>query len=146
MFRTFEAEAFAAASLGQVHRAVSKDGTRLAVKIQYPAIRSAIENDFKLLRSAALPVRLTGHISESILREVEQGILEETDYIHEGKNIDFFRQQLRPLDYVHVPLVHWDLATDRVLTMSFIPGEPLSDFLATKSLRSSSVISSAFVS
>lgn len=130
VFRSFTAEPFAAASLGQVHRAVTKQGQLAAVKIQYPAIRKAIEDDFKLLRSAALPVRMTGHATESMFAEIERGMLEETDYVNEGRNIDFYREQLKLLDDVRVPVVHCDLSTDRILTMSFIAGEPLSDFLA----------------
>lgn len=132
LFRSFDPEPFAAASLGQVHHATAKNGARLAVKIQYPAIRSAIENDFKLLRSAAIPARISGHISEAMLTEIEHGILGETDYLNEGRNIDFFCKSLKPLGYVHVPEVHWSLTTERVLTMSLVPGEPLADFIAAK--------------
>lgn len=130
VFQEFAAEPFAAASLGQVHRAVTKAGEQVAVKIQYPAIRSAIENDFKLLRSVSLPARLSQFAPKAVISELEEGILKETDYINEGKNIEFFREQLRPLAYVKVPTVFWDLTTDRVLTMSFVPGQPLSDFIA----------------
>jgi predicted unusual protein kinase regulating ubiquinone biosynthesis (AarF/ABC1/UbiB family) len=130
VFRRFSPEPFAAASLGQVHRAVTKAGEDIAVKIQYPAIRTAIEHDFKLLRSASFPARLTGHATEAMILEVERGMLQETDYVNEGRNIDFFREQLELLDYVRVPRVHWDLSTDRILSMSFIVGEPLPDFLA----------------
>ncbi len=129
VFRSFTEEPFAAASLGQVHRAVTKQGQEVAVKIQYPAIRKAIEDDFKLLRSATLPARVTGHATESMIAEIEGGMLQETDYVNEGQNIEFFREQLKPIDYVRVPLVHWDLSTDRVLTMSFVSGEPLPDFI-----------------
>jgi predicted unusual protein kinase regulating ubiquinone biosynthesis (AarF/ABC1/UbiB family) len=130
VFRRFTEEPFAAASLGQVHRAVTKHGEEVAVKIQYPAIRKAIEDDFKLLRSATFPARVTGHATESMIAEIEQGMLQETDYVNEGQNIDFFREQLQPIGYVRVPLVDWDLSTDRILTMSFISGEPLPDFIA----------------
>jgi predicted unusual protein kinase regulating ubiquinone biosynthesis (AarF/ABC1/UbiB family) len=129
VFRSFESESFAAASLGQVHRAVTKNGEDVAVKIQYPAIRKAIEDDFKLVRSAAFPARVTGHASESMIAEVEQGMLQETDYVNEGQNIDAFREALKPLDYMRVPRVYWHLSTDRILTMSFVEGEPLADFL-----------------
>jgi len=132
VFRSFTEEPFAAASLGQVHRAVTKHGQEVAVKIQYPAIRKAIEDDFKLLRSATLPVRVTGHATESMIAEIEGGMLQETDYVNEGQNIDFFREQLKPLNYVRVPVVHWDLSTDRILTMSFVAGEPLLDFIASQ--------------
>ncbi|SPE56602.1 putative ABC1 family protein [Verrucomicrobia bacterium] len=130
VFREFTAEPFAAASLGQVHRARTKEGREVAVKIQYPAIRSAIESDFKLLRSMSLPARLSKFASEAVISELEQGILEETDYVNEGKNLDFFRERLKPLPYVEVPEVCWRLTTDRVLTMTYLAGQPLSDFMA----------------
>jgi len=132
MFREFEPEAFAAASLGQVHRAVTKRGEPVVVKIQYPAMRTAIKNDFALVRSATLGGRLTGHIPKAVLDEVEQGVLKETDYLNEARNIEFFREKLNPLDYVRVPKVFWDLTTERVLTMSRLEGVPLSPFLACK--------------
>jgi serine/threonine protein kinase len=81
------------------------------------------------LRSAAIPARLTGHATESVFAEIESGMLQETDYVNEGQNIDFFRDQLKLLNDVRIPTVHWDLSTDRILTMSFISGEPLLDFL-----------------
>jgi predicted unusual protein kinase regulating ubiquinone biosynthesis (AarF/ABC1/UbiB family) len=132
VFREFTAEPFAAASLGQVHRAVTKAGEQVAVKIQYPAIRSAIENDFKLLRSATFLGRLTGHSPEAVISEIEKGILQETDYLEEAKNIEFFRERLKPLPYVRVPAVFRQFTTDRVLTMSHLDGEPLMEFLAGK--------------
>ena len=128
-FREFDPEPFAAASLGQVHRAITRRGELVAVKIQYPAIRAAIQNDLKLLRSAALPGRLTGYLPTAIFDEVERGFLEETDYIHEAHNIEFFAKGLARLHYVTVPNVHWPLTTDRVLTMSFVEGEPVGQFL-----------------
>jgi ABC1 atypical kinase-like domain len=132
MFREFDPEPFAAASLGQVHRAVTFNGEKVAVKIQYPAIRSAIESDLKLLRSAALPGRVTGHVPSALLDEIARGLLEETDYLREAGNLDYFRKGLAGLDFVTVPRVHRELTTDRVLTMSFVEGESLSDWLKRK--------------
>jgi len=132
LFGEFDPEPFAAASLGQVHRAIAKDGQRVAVKIQYPAIRAAIENDFKLLRSATLPGRLTGHAPLALLEEVRRGFLEETDYMQEGRNADFFRHQLRRFSYLSIPQIRWDLTTERVLTMAFVEGTPASEFLETR--------------
>ena len=118
MFRSFEPEPFAAASLGQVHWAVTKVGDNVAVKIQYPAMREAIESDFQALRTAGFAIRLTGHLQDSVIREAERGILEETDYVNEAQNIERFREALAPLGFVHVPKVHRDLSSDQVLTMS----------------------------
>jgi len=136
VFREFDPEPFAAASLGQVHRAITRSGEKVAVKIQYPAIRASIENDFKLLRSATFPGRLTGHTPTAVFEEVQRGFLEETDYIHEGKNLDFFGGALRKFTYLTIPRVHWDLTTDRVLTMSFVQGLTMSEFLKTKPSQS----------
>ncbi len=136
VFREFDPEPFAAASLGQVHRAVTKSGEKVAVKIQYPAIRASIENDFKLLRSATFPGRLTGHTPTAVFDEIQRGFLEETDYIHEGKNLDFFNAGLSRFTYLTIPRVHWDLTTDRVLTMSFVEGLTMSAFLKTAPFQS----------
>jgi hypothetical protein len=129
VFREFDSEPFAAASLGQVHRAITRKGETVAVKIQYPAIRSAIENDFKLLRSATFPTQLTGHVPPALLDEVQRGVLEETDYLHEADNLEYFRHGLRGLGYLTIPTVYREWTTERVLTMSCLEGEGLSQFL-----------------
>jgi predicted unusual protein kinase regulating ubiquinone biosynthesis (AarF/ABC1/UbiB family) len=112
-----------------VHRAVTKNGEKVAVKIQYPAIRASIENDFKLLRSATLPGLLTGHTPTAVFDEIQRGFLEETDYIKEGKNLDFFGRGLSGFTYLTIPRVHWEVTTERVLTMSFVEGLTMSAFL-----------------
>ena len=132
VFREFDPDPFAAASLGQVHRALTRSGEKVAVKIQYPAIRSAIENDLKLLRSATLPAKLTGHVPAALLDEIQRGLLEETDYVREADNLEFFRNGLSGLDFLTVPCPNRDLSTDRVLTMSYVEGEKLNDFLQRK--------------
>ncbi|HMJ91690.1 MAG TPA: AarF/ABC1/UbiB kinase family protein, partial [Candidatus Acidoferrum sp.] len=131
VFQSFDPAPFAAASLGQVHWATTHHGDEVAVKIQYPAIRDAIENDFKILRTAGLPIQLTGHLQSSVIREVERGILEETDYVHEANNIDFFRKHLADLKCIRVPSVYREFSCDQVLTMSRVPGLRLNDFLKT---------------
>jgi len=132
MFRSFETTPFAAASLGQVHNAVTKAGDEVVVKIQYPAIREAIESDFKMLRTASFAARVTGHLKDSIIDEVQRGILEETDYTQEARNIEHFARSLAPLSFVHVPKVYHDLSCDQVLTMSRVRGLRLQEFLETK--------------
>jgi predicted unusual protein kinase regulating ubiquinone biosynthesis (AarF/ABC1/UbiB family) len=129
MFRSFEPEPFAAASLGQVHRAITSNGEGVAVKIQYPAMREVIQSDFQALRAASFAARLSGHLKDSIIREVERGILEETDYLNEARNIDHFRKALAPLAFVYIPKVFKDLSSERVLTMSRVKGERLQEFL-----------------
>jgi predicted unusual protein kinase regulating ubiquinone biosynthesis (AarF/ABC1/UbiB family) len=131
VFGSFESEPFAAASLGQVHWATTKSGEDVAVKIQYPAMREAIESDFTALRAAGFAARLTGHLQEAIIREVQRGILEETDYLNEAKNLEHFRKALAPLGFIRIPKTHPQLSSDRVLTMSRVPGMRLQDFLNT---------------
>jgi predicted unusual protein kinase regulating ubiquinone biosynthesis (AarF/ABC1/UbiB family) len=132
LFREFDPEPFAAASLGQVHRALTRKGEKVAVKIQYPAIRSAIENDFKVVRSATFAPQLTGHLPTAAIDEVQRGIMEETDYVNEAKNLNYFREQLKEIKWVTVPRVYEELSSDRTLTMSFIDGRTLPGFLETK--------------
>ena len=130
IFRSFSPEPFAAASLGQVHQAITCDGERLAVKVQYPGIRQAIENDFALFRTVSTPAQLTGHVPKSSIDEVEQQILAETDYVREADNLEFFAQRLAPLAFVKVPRVFRQCSSDKVLTMSLMAGRPLEEFLA----------------
>jgi predicted unusual protein kinase regulating ubiquinone biosynthesis (AarF/ABC1/UbiB family) len=132
VFREFDAQSFAAASLGQVHRALTHDGEKVAVKIQYPGIKSAIETDFKLLRSTTLPTQLTGHVPRALLDEIERGLLEETDYRHEADNLEFFRKGLSGLGYLTIPRVRRECSSDRVLTMSYVEGESFDAFLQRK--------------
>ncbi len=131
VFRSFESEPIAAASLGQVHWAVTKRGEEVAVKVQYPAIREAIESDFKILRAAGFAARLTGHLQAAVVREVERGILEETDYTKEARNLQYFGEHLAPLTFVRVPKVHRELSCGQVLTMSRVRGLRLREFLKT---------------
>jgi predicted unusual protein kinase regulating ubiquinone biosynthesis (AarF/ABC1/UbiB family) len=129
-FRRFDPDPFAAASLGQVHRATTHAGRRVAVKIQYPGIRDAAASDFRWLRSVARPAQVSGHVSAAALDELEGQILAETDYCREADNIEFFRAGLQPLGFVTVPTVVRECSTDRILTMSLVPGRHLDAFLA----------------
>src|SRR5436189_2428554 len=105
IFKHFTAEPFAAASLGQVHHAVTREGQRVAVKIQYPGIRRAIENDFTLFRTVSKPAQASGHLPRTAIDEMEQQVLAETDYQREADNIEFFAERLALLPFVRVPRV-----------------------------------------
>lgn len=130
IFKSFSAEPFAAASLGQVHHAVARDGERLAVKVQYPGIRQAIENDFALLRTVSKPAQVSGHVPRTSIDEVEAQILAETDYGREADHLDFFARSLAPLAFVQIPRVVRSCSSDKVLTMSLLAGRHIDDFLA----------------
>src|SRR5581483_3422319 len=72
----------------------------------------------------------------AIVDEIQRGFSEETDYLKEAANLDFFRERLALFSYLAIPAVHRDLTTDRVLTMSFIEGAPAPDFLASNPSQS----------
>jgi predicted unusual protein kinase regulating ubiquinone biosynthesis (AarF/ABC1/UbiB family) len=132
IFRQFTAAPFAAASLGQVHHGVTREGQRVAVKIQYPGIRRAIENDFSLFRTFSKPAQASGHIPKSVIDEIEEQIIAETDYRREADNIEFLADRLAPLSFVKVPRVFRRYSSDKVLTMSLMTGRHLEDFLAQR--------------
>src|SRR5207302_1710587 len=132
IFKQFTAEPFAAASLGQVHHAVTREGQRVAVKVQYPGIRQAIENDFGLFRTVSKPAQASGHIPKSAIDEIEKQIIAETDYVREADNIEFLVNRLKPLSFVRVPRVFREYSSDKVLTMSLLTGRHLEDFLAQR--------------
>ena len=116
VFAKFNSKAFAAASLGQVHKAQLSDGTPVAVKIQYPGIHVAMHNDLKLLRKLAvgLPQRKLASLS---VAEIEARLLEELDYEREAQSTEWFRSNI-DTDGVTVPAVFADFSTSRVLTHS----------------------------
>jgi len=132
VFKSFDETAFAAASLGQVHRAVTHDGQTLAVKIQYPGIEDAVKNDFTWFRAVATASQMKRIFPESLIGELERHIVAETDYAAVAKNIEFFARGLAPLGFVDVPTVHADLSSGPVLTLSMLAGDSIDAFLARR--------------
>lgn len=135
LFAEFETTAIAAASLGQVHRARLKDtGELIAVKIQYPGIARSIRDDVANIRSLLLPMRL-GPDGDSIntqLADIAAMLALETDYLAEAENLRLARATLERLEGVVVPRVHERFTTRRVLTMDWLPGKHLKEFMATE--------------
>ncbi|MCP4575646.1 MAG: AarF/ABC1/UbiB kinase family protein [Deltaproteobacteria bacterium] len=129
IFAAFESTAFAAASLGQVHRAATQDGAELAVKIQYPGIRETIQNDVQLIKTALRPLPEYRTIVPAIL-EIETRLLEETDYARELDNLTFFKEQLR-MDRVIVPAPYGEYSADTVLSAERVEGQTLDEWLKT---------------
>jgi predicted unusual protein kinase regulating ubiquinone biosynthesis (AarF/ABC1/UbiB family) len=129
VFRSFEETPFAAASLGQVHRAVTNRKESVAIKIQYPAIREAVANDFAWFRAVSKPAQKTGHVPKNVIDELEREIMAETDYIREAGNAEFFGKALSHLPFVSVPRIYREYSGEGVLTMSFIEGHSLDVFL-----------------
>jgi predicted unusual protein kinase regulating ubiquinone biosynthesis (AarF/ABC1/UbiB family) len=130
-FKSFEREAAAAASLGQVHKAVHPDGRDLACKLQYPDMKSAVEADLKQLRIVfSLYHRYDKAVNASeIHREVSDRLREELDYVLERKHIDLYRDMLATEKGVHVPEPVTDLSTDRLLTMTWLEGTRMMEWV-----------------
>ena len=130
-FNSFNQEAVAAASLGQVHKAESLDGKTVACKLQYPDMNSAVEADLKQLRLAmSIYQRYDNAINASeIYKELSARIREELDYIREGRNMALYRLMLAKEETVHVPDLIETVSTDRLLTMTWLDGVPVLDFI-----------------
>ena len=125
-FDSFEMEAFAAASLGQVHLATF-DGEQLAVKVQYPGIKKSIESDMSLIHFG-LKRFAKGQNIDHIIGEIEERLYEEVDYTLEAKNCDFFRENLQIEDIV-IPTVYHNLSSEKVLTTSCLEGLDFETYL-----------------
>ncbi|MFO1096037.1 MAG: AarF/ABC1/UbiB kinase family protein [Planctomycetaceae bacterium] len=133
LFASFDKQAFAAASLGQVHRATLRTGEQVAVKIQYPGIGRTIRSDFRNLFLFMAPARL-GRDWESTkaqLDDLRMRLEQETDYEREAAMLERVRALFREDDGIVVPRVYREYSTSRILTMERLEGRHLTDFLAT---------------
>ncbi|MGI8903387.1 MAG: ABC1 kinase family protein [Solirubrobacteraceae bacterium] len=125
VFRAFDERAFAAASIGQVHRAITVDGADVVVKIQYPGVAEAVETD---LRNAMLLLPLVKRLApgldaKALAAELRERISEELDYELEAQNHRRIERLMRGHPFVRVPRVHTGLSTRRVLVSEYIEGE-----------------------
>lgn len=133
MFASFERNAFAAASLGQVHRARLHSGEAVAVKIQYPGIAGTICADVRNLRLLLQPMRF-GKDWQNVqdkLAEIEKVFLAEADYTREAEFARVVRDSFSPEDGVVIPRVYPEQSGRRVLTTDYLEGVHLEDFLAS---------------
>ncbi len=136
LFAHFEREAFAAASLGQVHRAVLKGGDQVVVKIQYPGVEDTVDQDLRnvhtLLQALARLVRdimRQDFDPSDVYRELEERLHEELDYVHEANNVALFQRMFADDPELIIPRVYPDLSSRRVLTLGEVDGYPISDIL-----------------
>jgi predicted unusual protein kinase regulating ubiquinone biosynthesis (AarF/ABC1/UbiB family) len=130
VFAEWEREPFAAASIGQVHRALTHGGERVAVKVQYPGIDKAIRNDLKsvgLLGSMMGPLANRVHAKQT-LEELTEVFLSELDYAREAHMADVFRRIHGGDGDIHIPRVVQSLSTRRVLTAELIDGIGYGEF------------------
>jgi predicted unusual protein kinase regulating ubiquinone biosynthesis (AarF/ABC1/UbiB family) len=125
VFAEFDEEAFAAASIGQVHRAVTRDGQPVAVKVQYPGVAEAVDTDLRNL-TLLLPLvrRLAPGLDvKALYAELRERIAEELDYELEAQNQRAVARAHRGHPFAFVPAVHTDLSSRRVLVTDLIEGE-----------------------
>jgi predicted unusual protein kinase regulating ubiquinone biosynthesis (AarF/ABC1/UbiB family) len=137
LFKRFDREAFAAASLGQVHRARLKSGEDVVVKIQYPGVDETVVQDLQNVKAL---LHIFTLITRDVLRqkfdageiyqEMEERLREELDYVHEANNVALFQRLFADDAEVIIPQVYPDFSSRRVLTMEFIDGYKLQDILA----------------
>src|SRR5690606_28058136 len=132
IYKEFELEPVAAASLGQVYRARLHTGEEVAVKVQRPNLEATITGDLEILKKVANFVERFPQLNENadwsgMLREFNETIHEEMDYAAEGRNAERFSESFKNWQNVHVPKIYWNATTSRVLTMEYIHGTKVTD-------------------
>ncbi len=128
VFDTFTVESVNAASIGQVHKATI-DSKTLAVKIQYPGVANSISTDLAMVKPIAMKMfNIKGEGSNEYFREVENKLLEETDYILELKQSNEIASACSHIPNLSFPKYYQEYSSDRILTMDWMDGIHLSEF------------------
>jgi predicted unusual protein kinase regulating ubiquinone biosynthesis (AarF/ABC1/UbiB family) len=132
LFRRFDRDSFAAASIGQVHRATMDDGREVVVKVQYPGVDRSVDADLyqlKLTLRAMGLIKLKKKVVDELFDEVRDRLHEELDYTNEAENIRYFQtfHRERGDDHLIIPDVVGERTAQRVLTMIYEPGDPLTE-------------------
>lgn len=135
LFHNFEPIPLAAASLGQVHKAVLHTGESVVVKVQRPGLKKLFEIDLQILKGITRyfqnhPKWGRGRDWLGIYEECCRILWEEIDYLNEGRNADTFRRNFRGYDWVNVPRIYWRYATSKILTLEYLPGIKISQYEA----------------
>ncbi|SET13153.1 ABC1 kinase family protein [Hymenobacter actinosclerus] len=132
VFDEFDRQARQAASIGQVHLA-RKDGLELAVKVQYPGVADSIRSDIRLVKPIALRVLgLDEATVRPYMQEVETRLIEETDYALELRRGQEIAAACASLAHLQFPRYYPELSSARILTMDWLPGQHLREFLLTE--------------
>lgn len=137
LFADFSRTAMAAASLGQVHRATLKDGTQVAVKVQYPGAVASVEGDLKNMKfGAAMVKRLLADVVGNerldftpVAEEIAEHLAQETDYCREAYNAQLLAKLFENVDWVVIPRVHTRYSGLRTITYDYLEGVDLGEAL-----------------
>ncbi len=129
-FNSIEQKPLAAASLGQVHRAETKTGDQVVIKVQRPNIQETIDTDIQILYMLAQLVE-RGYAEAylyqpvEIVRQFDRSIHQELNFVREGYNLETFNRNFASNAQVECPKVHWKFVTEKVLTMNFVKGRSI---------------------
>ena len=135
LFDTFSMQSENAASIGQVHRA-TKEGKALAVKIQYPGVASSIRSDLAIVKPIALKMfNLKGKDTDRYFEEVENKLLEETDYLQELQSSQMISEAAQVLPNLTFPKYYPKWTTSKILTMDWMEGVHLSEYVKREKLN-----------
>ncbi len=132
LFAQFDRVPLAAASLGQVHRAKLRTGASVVIKVQRPGLQRLFELDFHVIEKLLwwidrlLPQKRSIEL-RAIYQEFFTLLFQEINYTNEGQNADRFRENFKESKLVIAPEIHWKYTTERVLTMSYLPGIKIDD-------------------
>lgn len=135
IFASFDRKPFAAASIGQVHRATTREGQQVVVKIQYPGVDESCESDLKHLKRA---LQLGGLLKvdkkalDAVFEEIRQGLMRELDYEQEADNLSYFKKRHQADKGIVIPSVVESYCTARVLTLSYEPGDSIKEVKAPR--------------
>ncbi len=130
-FHSFEKIAKKAASLGQVHKAIVRNNMQtVACKLQYPDMEAAIKADLKQLKLILKVYKQIDNsiITEDIYDELKERLIEEVDYVREARHMTYYNNIFKKNNFINIPQTISSLCTTKLLTMSWLDGEPLSNF------------------
>ncbi|TCP30020.1 2-octaprenylphenol hydroxylase [Scopulibacillus darangshiensis] len=135
LFDHFDEQCLAAASIGQVHRAVLKTGEDVVVKVRRPKIEIQVEHDIEILRDLAHLIEQHYNWAKhyqirDIVDELATAIRSEMDYSREGRNTEKIKKQFENNDKIIIPSVYWEYSTKKVLTTAYIDGKKFSELAA----------------
>jgi predicted unusual protein kinase regulating ubiquinone biosynthesis (AarF/ABC1/UbiB family) len=140
VYAEFDLQPVAAASLGQVYKARLHSGEEVAVKVQRPNLAGVIKGDVEILRKIAafaerFPALNRNADWAGMLKEFDETIHEEMDYVSEGRNAERFNENFRSWSNIHVPVIHWKATTSKVMTMEYIHGTKVTDVEALRARK-----------